>query len=72
MILTWLKPALLSFFLLLALLVGVIPGVGGVTAGFMSYKIAKGFTNKPEEFGKGSEEGVVASESSNSALGGGR
>lgn len=56
---------------IIGVLVGVIPGVGGVTAGFMSYKVAKDLSKEPEGFGKGSDEGVVASESANSALGGG-
>lgn len=52
--------------------VGILPGVGGVTASFLAYRMAMYF-RKPEdpEFGKGNPDGVVASETANSAVTGG-
>ena len=51
--------------------VGAIPGAGGDIAGFVSYDQAKKASKKPEEFGKGSIEGVTASECANNAVTGG-
>lgn len=53
------------------ILAGIIPGVGGVLANFLSYTVAVQFSARPEEFGKGNPEGVIASESSNDAKDGG-
>jgi putative tricarboxylic transport membrane protein len=54
-----------SFF---GVLMGMIPGVGEFTAQFMSYTFAQKRSRHPEMFGKGSEEGLVASESANNAV----
>lgn len=54
-----------SFF---GVLMGMIPGVGEFTAQFMSYTFAQKRSRHPELFGKGSEEGLVASESANNAV----
>jgi putative tricarboxylic transport membrane protein len=43
-------------------LVGALPGVGGVIAQFMSYNSAYATSRHKEEFGKGSVEGLIASE----------
>lgn len=51
----------------LGLTMGLLPGVGEFGAQFLSYSLAKRFSKKPEAFGKGSPEGLVASESSISA-----
>lgn len=51
----------------LGLGMGLLPGVGEFGAQFLSYSLARRFSKKPEEFGKGSPEGLVASESSISA-----
>ena len=51
----------------LGLTMGLLPGVGEFGAQFLSYSLAKRFSRKPQEFGKGSPEGLVASESSISA-----
>jgi putative tricarboxylic transport membrane protein len=48
----------------LGLTMGLLPGVGEFGAQFLSYSLAKRFSKKPEEFGKGSPEGLVASEAS--------
>jgi len=53
------------------ILIGIIPGIGGVTSSFLSYKLAKDFSGTPERFGKGDERGVIASEAANSATTGG-
>jgi putative tricarboxylic transport membrane protein len=51
--------------------IGIIPGVGGVTSAFLSYKLAKDFSGRPDAFGKGEPDGVIASEAANSATTGG-
>ncbi len=51
--------------------IGSVPGVGEDVAGWVSYGTAKNLSKKPEEFGKGSYEGVVASETANNACIGG-
>ena len=47
---------------------GVMPGAGGSVAAFMSYNEAKRWSKHPEEFGKGSEEGVAAPEAANNTV----
>jgi putative tricarboxylic transport membrane protein len=47
---------------------GVTPGAGGTVAAFMSYSEARRWSKKPEEFGKGSPEGVAAPESANNVV----
>ncbi|NKM15496.1 hypothetical protein E0I74_34320 [Rhizobium laguerreae] len=47
---------------LIGLTMGLLPGVGEFGAQFLSYSLARRFSKKPEEFGKGSPEGLVASE----------
>lgn len=51
--------------------IGILPGVGANIGSAVAYSVAKSVSRKPEEFGKGSEEGVVASESANNATVGG-
>lgn len=51
--------------------IGIIPGVGGTAANFISYVVAKTSSRTPEIFGTGTPEGVIASESSNNAKDGG-
>ena len=45
-----------------------MPGAGGSIAAFMSYNEAKRWSNTPEEFGKGSLEGVAAPETANNTV----
>jgi putative tricarboxylic transport membrane protein len=52
-------------------LIGTVPGTGGVIAAFISYGEAKRSSRNPESFGKGAEEGVIASEAANNAMVGG-
>lgn len=47
--------------------IGVIPGAGASISSFVSYAIAKKTSKHPEMFGKGSLEGVAASETANNA-----
>jgi putative tricarboxylic transport membrane protein len=47
---------------------GVTPGAGGTIAAFMAYTEAKRWSKFPEEFGKGSPEGVAAPESANNVV----
>ena len=51
--------------------IGILPGVGGSAASLLSYSQAKNFSKKPEEFGTGCVEGLVASETANNGLTGG-
>ena len=46
---------------------GVIPGMGASPASWLAYTTAKGSSKHPEEFGKGSHEGISAPESANNA-----
>ena len=50
---------------------GILPGAGGPIAAFISYDYAKKMSKKPEEFGKGSPQGIAAPESANNAVTGG-
>jgi len=52
-------------------LVGCIPGAGGTIATFIAYNDAKNASKAPEEFGKGSLEGVAAPEAANNGSVGG-
>lgn len=52
----------------IASLIGAMPGVGGGVAQFMCYNEARRASKRPQDFGKGSLEGVAAAESSNSAI----
>ncbi len=47
---------------------GVMPGAGGTIASFMSYNEARRWSKRPDEFGKGSPEGVAAPETANNAV----
>lgn len=51
-------------------MIGIIPAAGGGIAAFTSYSVAKNSSKDPN-FGKGSFEGVAASESANNACAGG-
>lgn len=52
-------------------IIGIIPGAGGAVASFISYGEAKRASKQKDLFGKGSVEGIIASESSNNAAVGG-
>lgn len=50
---------------------GILPGVGGPIAAFISYDYTKKASKTPEAFGKGCVEGIAAPESANNAVTGG-
>jgi len=52
-------------------IIGIIPGVGGAVANFVSYGQAMQASSEPETFGKGNIEGVIAPEAANDAKDGG-
>jgi len=52
-------------------LIGILPGAGASIACFMGYNTAHQFAKHPEQFGKGSIEGVAGSEAANNAVTGG-
>jgi len=47
---------------------GVTPGAGGTVAALISYNEAKRWSKHPEEFGRGSPEGVAAPECANNVV----
>ncbi len=51
--------------------IGIFPGAGATIAAFISYDVSKRWSKTPEEFGKGSLEGVAAAEGANSSSVGG-
>jgi putative tricarboxylic transport membrane protein len=65
------KPVLFLKSTFIGIVVGILPGVGGATAIFVSYGEAKRSSKQPELFGKGNPDGIIAAESANNALVGG-
>ena len=51
-------------------MIGAMPGLGATIAAFLAYGEAKRSSKKPEEFGRGSLEGIAAAESANNAVSG--
>lgn len=51
--------------------IGSLPGIGSVTAAFLSYAAAQRMSKDPSRFGKGAIEGVCAAECANNAVTGG-
>jgi putative tricarboxylic transport membrane protein len=51
--------------------IGMVPATGGNIAAFLAYDQAKRFSKTPEEYGKGTHEGVIASEAANNGVTGG-
>lgn len=49
-------------------IIGAMPGAGGGVAQFVSYNEARRSSKHPDDFGKGSLEGVAAAESSNNTV----
>jgi len=47
--------------------VGAIPGLGGAAAAVMAYQQARLVSRRPEEFGRGSTEGIAANEAAQNA-----
>jgi putative tricarboxylic transport membrane protein len=48
-------------------IIGILPGIGANIGSIVAYTAAKNISKRPEEFGHGSEEGIVASETANNA-----
>ena len=65
------RPFLLAWVAVIGVLIGVLPAIGGSAASVMAYDQAKKFSKHPERFGKGTPEGIIASEASNNANVGG-
>lgn len=59
------RGSLIGFFL------GILPGGGAIISSFTSYAVEKRISRHPEEFGKGTIEGVAGPESANNAASGG-
>ena len=59
---TWLRSGVIGTF------IGVIPGVGEDIGAWASYAAARRASKTPEEYGKGSIEGLTAAETGNSAV----
>jgi putative tricarboxylic transport membrane protein len=55
----------------IGLVIGILPGIGGNIANLLAYTFAKKTSKHPEEFGKGSIEGICAPETANNASVGG-
>lgn len=53
---------------LIGTFVGAVPGTGAILSSFMSYNEAKRSSKHPEEFGKGTLEGVAATEAGNNGI----
>ncbi|MGQ0675751.1 MAG: tripartite tricarboxylate transporter permease [Rhodospirillales bacterium] len=65
------RPVLLLWSTVVGILIGVLPAIGGSAANMLAYDQAKKFSRRPEKFGTGIPEGIIASESSNNANVGG-
>ena len=61
------RPFVLLWASFIGLVVGVLPAIGGSAANMLAYDQAKKFSKRPEQFGKGAPEGIIASEASNNA-----
>jgi putative tricarboxylic transport membrane protein len=68
-----LKDNTINFFRssIIGTIIGIIPAVGSGTASWFSYNEAQRFSRCKEKFGKGSYEGLAASETANNAVTGG-
>ena len=51
--------------------IGILPGIGANIGAVISYTVARSLSRDPNAFGKGAEEGIVASEAGNNATVGG-
>ena len=51
--------------------IGILPGVGASVGSLVAYTVARNLSKTPERFGRGAEEGIVASEAANNATVGG-
>jgi putative tricarboxylic transport membrane protein len=65
------RPFLFLWSVIVGILIGVLPAIGGSAASVLAYDQAKKLSRTPELFGTGHPEGIIASESSNNANVGG-
>lgn len=65
------RPFLFLWSVIVGIMIGVLPAIGGSAASVLAYDQAKKFSKTPELFGTGHPEGIIASESSNNANVGG-
>jgi putative tricarboxylic transport membrane protein len=65
------RPFLLLWCAFIGVLIGVLPAIGGSAASMFAYDQAKKMSRRPQQFGSGVPEGIIASESSNNANVGG-
>src|SRR5512134_2835290 len=61
------RPILLLWSSVIGVWIGILPAIGGSAANMMAYDQAKKFSKRPEAFGSGIPEGIIASEASNNA-----
>jgi putative tricarboxylic transport membrane protein len=52
---------------IVGIVVGIMPGAGSTASSYVAYNEARRWSRHPERFGKGTMEGVVASEAANNA-----
>ena len=65
------RPFLLLWSSIVGIAIGVLPAIGGSAANMLAYDQAKKFSKRPQAFGTGIPEGIIASESANNANVGG-
>ena len=51
----------------IGVIVGILPGIGGEVAQFVSYGAQKGIAKNKEDYGQGEPKGLIAAEASNNA-----
>ncbi|MFV0358225.1 tripartite tricarboxylate transporter permease [Tropicimonas sp.] len=59
---TYIKGSIIGY------LIGILPGAGGSMAAFVSYAEAQRSSDHPEEYGRGSRQGIAAAESANNSM----
>lgn len=67
----WQHPKLIWITSAIGTFIGALPGAGGSVAALVAYNEVKRWDKKPERFGQGAVEGIIAPESSNNASVGG-
>jgi putative tricarboxylic transport membrane protein len=65
------RPVLLLWSTIVGIVIGVLPAIGGSAANMLAWDQARKMSSTPDRFGKGTPEGIIASESSNNANVGG-
>lgn len=51
--------------------IGILPGLGAAISNLIAYSVSKRMSKHPERYGKGSIDGIIASETANNAVSGG-